>query len=69
MNFLHSKITNLYMIDPTKSDQPAPVINMVNIRQLPSGSLHDILEESPGDSSEGSTKIASTYPTFPLGLA
>jgi hypothetical protein len=34
-------VTDLYMIDLTKSDQPAPVVNMVNIRQLPSDSLHD----------------------------
>jgi hypothetical protein len=38
-------VTDLYMIDLTKFDQPAPVVNMVNIRQLPSDSLHDRSED------------------------
>ena len=59
---------DLYIIDPTKSDQPAPVVNMVNIHQLLDDSLHNVLEESPGDYSEGSTKTASSCPTFPLGF-
>ena len=62
------RISDLYMIDRTKSDKPAPVVKMVNIRQLVSDSFYDVLEESLGDSSEGSTKTASTYPTFPLGF-
>jgi hypothetical protein len=28
----HDRVTDLYMIDLTKSDQPALVVNMVNIR-------------------------------------
>ena len=58
-------VIDLYMIDPTNSGQPAPMVNMVNIRQLLDDSLHDVLEESLGDYSEGSTKTASSCPTFP----
>lgn len=32
---------------------------------LPTKSLHNVLEESPDESSEGSTKTASSCPTFP----
>ena len=70
----HDHVTDLYMIDPTNSCQPTPVINMVAIRQLlddPSlltESLHNIMIESPDDYSEGSTKTVSSYPTFPLGF-
>ena len=47
---------------------------MVAIRQLsddsplPTESLYNILNESPDDYSEGSTKTISSYPTFPLGF-
>ena len=62
------------MIDPTDSGQPAPMINMVAIRRLsddpslPTESLHNVLNESPDDYSEGSTKTLSSCPTFPLGF-
>ena len=45
--------TDLYMINPTDYSQPAPVVNMVAIRQLSDDSplltesLHNILNESP----------------------
>ena len=68
LHLLRDCITGLYMIDPTKFDQPAPVVNMVAIRQLMDDSLHDVLEESPDDYFEGSTKTTSTCPTFPLGF-
>jgi hypothetical protein len=42
-------IDNLYMIDLPEASQPAPVVNMVSIRQLPDDSLHSILEESPDE--------------------
>ena len=42
------------------------MVNMVNIRQLLEESLRNILEESPNEYSEGSTKTASSYPTFNL---
>ena len=67
-------ITDLYMIDPTNSYQPTPMINMVATRQLlddPSlltKSLHNVLIESPDDYSKGSTKTVSSCPTFPLGF-
>lgn len=70
----HSHISDLYAIDPTDSDQPSPVVNVVAIRQLiddspnPTKSLHNILNESPDESSEGSTQMASSCPTFPLGF-
>ena len=41
---------------------------MVAIHQLTDDSLHDVLEDSPDDYSEGSTKTASSCPTFPLGF-
>ena len=41
-------INDLYMIDLPEAGQPAPVVNMVSIHQLPEDSLHNILEESPG---------------------
>jgi hypothetical protein len=50
------------------------MVNMVAIRQLtddspdPTESLHNILNESPDESSEGSTKTASSFPTFPQGF-
>ena len=62
------------MIDPTDSGQPTPEVNLVAIRQLsddpslPTKSLHNVLDESPNDYSEGSTKTVSSYPTFPLGF-
>ena len=67
-------ITDLYMIDPTDFGQPTAVVNMVAIHQLsddsplPTESLHNILNESLDDYSEGSTKTVSSYPTFPWGF-
>jgi len=67
-------VIDLYVIDPTDFGQPAPVVNMVAIRQLSEDSplltesLHHVLDESPNDSSEGSTRTLSSYPTFPLGF-
>jgi hypothetical protein len=67
-------VTDLYMIDPTDSGQPTPVVNMVAIRQLsddsplPTESLHNVLEESPDDYFEGSTNTIPSYPTFPPGF-
>ena len=48
------------------------MVNMVAIRQLSEDSplstesLHHILDESPDDSFEGSTRTLSSCPTFPL---
>ena len=59
------------MIDPTDSGQPTPVVNMVAIRQLsgdsdlPTESLHNILDETPDDYSEGSTQTVPSCPAFP----
>ena len=67
-------VTDLYVIDPTDSGQPAPVVNMVANRQLSEDSplltesLHHVLDESPDDSSKGSTRTLSRCPTFPLGF-
>ena len=67
-------VTDLYIIDSTDSGQPAHVLNMVVVRQLsdepslPTESLHNVLNESPIDYSEGSTKTVSSYPTFPPGF-
>ena len=64
-------ITDLYIIDPTDFDQPAPMANMVAVCQLsdepslPTESLHNVLNESPIDYSEGSTKTVLSCPTFP----
>ena len=50
------------------------MVNMVAIRQLSKDSplltesLHHVLDESPDDSSEGSTRTLLSYPTFPLGF-
>jgi hypothetical protein len=50
-----SDVSDLYAIDPADPDRPAPVVNMVSIRQTSDGtpdlteSLHEILEESPHD--------------------
>jgi len=30
----HDHVTNIYMIDPTNSIQPVPVVNMVAVHQL-----------------------------------
>ena len=67
-------ITDIYMINLTDSDQPTPIVNMVVVHQpsddlsLPTKSLHNILNESRNDYSEGSTKTISSCPTFPLGF-
>jgi hypothetical protein len=67
-------IFDLYVIDPADFDQPAPMVNMVAICQLtddsidPTESLHNILNESPDESSEASMKTALGCPTFPLGF-
>jgi hypothetical protein len=48
-----SHISDLYAIDSTDPDQPAPMVNMVAIHQLtddtsdPTESLHNILNEKP----------------------
>ena len=61
-----SHVNDLYQIDFLEADQPAPMINMVQIRtDLPDDTLHTILEESPEPYSEGST---STCPPFLLGF-
>jgi hypothetical protein len=57
-------IDELYKIDLPKADQPEPVVNMVAIRQIPGDSINDILEESPGAYSEGSTETVSNCPLF-----
>jgi hypothetical protein len=50
------------------------MVNMVAIHELsddsplPTESLHNILNESPSDYSESSTKTVSSCPTFPLGF-
>ena len=68
------QVTDLYMIDPTDFGHPAPVVNMVAVHQpsddpsLPTESLHNVLNESPDDYSEGSIKIVSSCSTFPLGF-
>ena len=62
------------MINPTDSGQPTPVVNMVAISQLLEDSplltksLHHVLDESPDDSSESSTRTLSSCPTFPPGF-
>jgi hypothetical protein len=62
------------MIDPTDSGLPVPMVNMVAVRQLSDDSplstksLHNVMNESPNDSSEGSTKTVSSCPTFPPGV-
>jgi hypothetical protein len=69
-----SHVFGLYVIDPADYDQPAPMVNMVAIHRLTDDSpdltesLHNILNESPNKFSEGSTKTASSCPTFPLGF-
>jgi len=61
-----SRVDNLYQIDSLEADQPAPMVNMVQIRiDLPDDTLQTILEESPEPYSEGST---STCPPFPPGF-
>ena len=66
-----NRVIDLYVIDPTDFGQPTPVVNMVAIHQLSEDSplsiesLHHILDESPDDSSEGSTRTLSSCPTFP----
>jgi len=62
------------MINLTNSGQPAPVVNMVAIRQLsddpdlPIESLHNILDGTPDNYSKGSTQTLPSCPTFPLGF-
>jgi hypothetical protein len=66
--------TDLYMINPTDFGLPVPLVNVVAIRQLSDDSplltesLHNVMNESPNDYSQGSTKIVSSYPTFPPGF-
>ena len=61
-----SHTNNLYQINFPKADQPAPMVNMVQVQiDLPDDTLHTILEESPKPYSEGST---NSYPSFPLGF-
>ena len=57
-------IDDLYMIDLPEAGRPAPMINMVSIRQLLDDSLHNVLEDSPGDYFEGLTKTIK-LPHFP----
>ena len=67
-------VTDLYMINLTYSDHPTPVVNMVVVRQLsndpslPTESLHNILNKSLDDYSEGSTKTVPSCPAFPPGF-
>ena len=61
----HDRVDGLYMIDLPKADQPAPVVNMVAIRQILDESFNTILEESPEPYSKGSAKTISSCPPFP----
>jgi hypothetical protein len=45
----HDCVKDLYMTDLPEANQPAPVVNMVSIRQFLDDSLHNILEESPNE--------------------
>lgn len=69
-----NRASDLPTIDRADLDQPTPVVNMVVVRQLsedsglPTESLHHVLDESPDNSSEGSTRTSPSYPTFPLGF-
>ena len=61
-----SHVNGLYQIDFLEADQPAPIINKVQIQtDLLDDTLHTILEESLEPYSEGPT---STCPLFPLGF-
>jgi hypothetical protein len=70
----HSHVFGLYVIDPADSDQAALMVNMVAIHQLTDDSpdltesLHNILNESPDEFSEGLSKTTSSCPTFPPGF-
>jgi hypothetical protein len=55
-------IDDLYKIDLPKVGQPAPVVNMVATCQVLDDSLNNILDESPGAYSEGSTETISSCP-------
>jgi hypothetical protein len=57
-------IDDLYVIHLPEASQPAPMVNMVSIRQLSNDSLHSILEESLDEYSQGSTKMISTCLLF-----
>ena len=60
-----SYVNDLYQIDLPKADQPTPMVNMEQIRQLSDETLHTILEESLEPYFEGST---SSCPPFSLGF-
>ena len=61
-----SCVDDLYQIDFLEADQPALMVNMVQIlTDLLNETLHTILEESPEPYSEAST---NNCPSFPLGL-
>ena len=61
-----SHVDDLYQINFLEADQPALMINMVQIQiDLQDDTLHIILEESPEPYSEGST---STCPPFLPGF-
>ena len=58
-------VNDLYQIDLPETDQPAPMVNMVQLWQLPDETLTTILEESPEPYFKGST---NSCPPFPPGF-
>ena len=64
-----SYVNDLYQIDLPEANQPAPMVNMVQIQQLLDDMLHTILEESPEPYSEGSANSCPSFPpSFGRGL-
>jgi hypothetical protein len=69
-------ISDLYLIDLPESDHPAPIVNVVEIRQIGEDSLSTILEESIGSTESHGTNHTRTlidpygqeFPTFPPGF-
>lgn len=61
-------VNDLYQINLPEDDQPAPMVNMAQICQLPDESLNTILEESPKPYSEGSIETTLNCRPLPPGF-
>jgi hypothetical protein len=61
------RVSDLFLLELPEIDYPAPVVNMVDIRQIGGDSLSTIPEESTGStSSTHATTNPYEFPAFPL---
>jgi hypothetical protein len=56
----HDQVSDLYLIDLPEPDHPAPIVNVVEIRQIGEDSLSTIPKESTGSTKSHGTSYTRT---------